>query len=575
MSNELIYEAKDKQLRDILFTSYKKYRIPRYQRQYTWSQDHISDLWSDLNDDYSNFIGSLIFNTEFFKETGYWDIIDGQQRLLTLTILCAALRDVARQIDSKRAELFQRKDIAIEDNEGNEFYRIKCSDSLQNYFKNYIQDSNGNVLKSSPETKEEKLVQNNYKYFYDQINTSLKTIQDNSKKLDYLQSLRNKIHALPVIEIQISSEDDAYDIFETTNARGVDLSVADLLKNLIFNRLKDHEDKQIADVYWDEIVTNIQGTGAELKKFIRYHWISKNALVSDKKLYKTIKHKTTDYETLLFDLHESSEWFDKLLAGHYDSWEDIKSGNHIYKSLRALKVMNVSQCYVLFLSLLRNLDKIGTDPKRVFRWIEVFSFKYSAICKLPGNKLEKLYSSYARKVEDACKSDDKKEISKKIQSLFEDLKKQLKKEEPIFEQFKEALEDITYGRSEKNRLLIKYILSEINRIDQESEFDFSSVNIEHLLPQKPHKDWGLKYKDIKEYVNKLGNLTLLHKKINSTIGNKVIKEKINELSNSGVHMTMTLVEQLKNTNYKWDEETINSRQSELANIAYHKAWTIS
>jgi Protein of unknown function DUF262. len=203
METDLIYEAKDTRLRDILFTSYKKFRIPRYQRPYTWNEDQISDLWSDLHDDYSNFIGSLIFNTEFYDQTGYYDIIDGQQRLLTITIFCAVLRDIARQIDIQRADLFHRKDIAIEDNEGNEFYRIKCSESLQNFFKSHIQDSKGAILESNPKSKEEELVKSNYKFFYDQIQISLKNFQDNSKKLNYLQSIRNKLHALPVIQIYI------------------------------------------------------------------------------------------------------------------------------------------------------------------------------------------------------------------------------------------------------------------------------------------------------------------------------------------------------------------------------------
>ncbi|NOY64182.1 MAG: DUF262 domain-containing protein, partial [Nitrospirae bacterium] len=64
MGKELIYEAKDTKLRDILFTSYKKFKVPRYQRPYAWTEDQISDFWNDLNDDYSNFIGSLIFNNE-------------------------------------------------------------------------------------------------------------------------------------------------------------------------------------------------------------------------------------------------------------------------------------------------------------------------------------------------------------------------------------------------------------------------------------------------------------------------------------------------------------------------------
>jgi hypothetical protein len=577
MGNDFAFDADDFRLQDVLFTSHLKFRIPRYQRPYTWDEDQISDLWNDLRDDHSNYFGSLIFNTEFHDRTGYYDIIDGQQRLLTITILCAALRDLAREFDHKRSDIFHRRDIAIEDDEGKETYRIKCSDSLQKFFELYIQNSEGGILESNPKEKEEKLVKSNYKYFHEKITASINTIQDDSKKLEHLQSLRNKIRALPVIKIEIDNEDDAYDIFETTNARGVDLSIADLLKNMIFNKLRNTEDKDIAKIYWDEIVKNIQGTGAELKKFIRYYWISKYSFVSEKKLYKTIKSKITDYEKLLMDLHSNSIWFNKLCDSNRDSWEDenFKSVEHIHSSLRALKIMSVSQCYVLFLSILRNYKKFGTDPKRVFKWVESFTFKYSAVCKMPGNRLEKLYSSYARKIEEESQKEDKSVVSKKMQSLFEELKKELKGAEPKFEQFKEAFEDSVYSKSEQNRIMVKYILSGINKIYDDSEFDYASVNIEHFLPQKPGNDWGLSQKDIKDYVNKLGNLTIVSKKINSSIGNKNPKEKVKELSKSTIGLTKVLVDQVIKNEYKWGEGDIKSRQVELADVAYHKIWVIN
>lgn len=414
MKKQLNFEAKDTQLRDILFTNYKKFKIPRYQRPFSWTEDQISDFWNDINSDDSNFIGSQIFNTEHQGKTGYYEIIDGQQRLLTVTMFCAVLRDIMRGIDAKKADLFHRHDIVIEDNEGNYINRIKCGETLEAFFKKNIQNSEANILTLEPNTKEEKLVKQTYIYFFDMISTQLKTITENSKKIDYLQSLRNKIHSLPVIQIEVRSEDDAYDIFETTNARGLDLSVADLLKNMIFSKLRESEEKDIAKELWNDIVQNVQDTDTELKKFIRYFWISKYPLVQEKKLYKTIKSIIADWEKLLSNLHENSTLYNKLLVGNLDAWEDLTSGDHIFKSLRALKIMNVSQCYVLFLSILRNLEKLGTDPKRAFKWVENFSFKYSAICNLPGNKLEKIYSSYAVKIGKAVSEDDNKTTHKKI-----------------------------------------------------------------------------------------------------------------------------------------------------------------
>lgn len=575
MKKQLNFEAKDVQLRDILFTNYKKFKIPRYQRPYSWGEDHVSDLWNDLISDDTNFIGSLIFNTEHQERSGYYEIIDGQQRLLTITIFCAVLRDIIGEIDHKKADIFHRHDIVIEDSEGNYKNRIKCGETLESFFVKNIQNDKTKILESDPKSKEEKLVKQNYAYFHDMISTQLKTFTENSKKLDYLQNLRNKVHSLPVIQIEVRSEDEAYDIFETTNARGIDLSVADLLKNMIFSNLRETEEKDIAKESWNDIVANVQDTDTELKKFIRYFWISKYSFVPEKKLYKTIKSTIVDWEELLRDLHEASKWYEKLFASTPDPWEDVSSGNHIFKSLRALRIMNVSQCYVLFLSILRNLDKLGTDPRRVFKLVENFSFKYSAICKLPGNKPEKIYSRYALEIEKAAASEgDKKNIHKKIQQIFEEFKKVLQEEEPGFEQFREAFSEVSYSRSDKNRLLCKYILDQINILEQPSELDFTTVNLEHILPQKPDKEWGLKPKDIKSYVHKIGNLTLVSKKINSTVQNKIVKEKIAELSKSGVHMTIKLVEHLKESRYKWDEEAINKRHDELAKIGYIDVWKI-
>lgn len=263
-----------------------------------------------------------------------------------------------------------------------------------------------------------------------------------------------------------------------------------------------------------------------------------------------------------------------------DDWKEIKNGSKIFKSLQAIELMNVSQCYVLFLSILRNYDHLFTDPTRVFHTIEKFTFLYSAICKMPGNRLEKIYSSYARKLEETLTENqpfdqsNAKKIAAKVNSIFDNLINELKQEKPTKDFFIGSFNDFSYGRSEKNRKLIKYVLSEINYINStgEHKIDFDRVNIEHLLPQKPSKKWGLTKKQIKNYVNKLGNLTLLSKRLNSTVSNKIIEDKIDELSKSEIAITKKLVDDLRSSNYKWGEDEINSRHLELAEISYDKIW---
>ncbi len=574
MEKEFSFQARDTKLKEILFST-AKYQIPRYQRPYTWSEDQLSDFWNDLSNNHSSyFIGSFILNKETLNDSGYVDVIDGQQRMLTATIFIAVIRDLMKDLDTKKSELIQIQDVAILDRNGNESYRVICGDSTRSFFEHHIQSTSLKILESDPQTTEEIRIKKNYHFFHSKISDELRKRANKEDKIIYLQELRERVADLIVIEIEIESEEDAYEIFETTNARGVELSVADLLKNLIFKKIPKKKDKDLAKDLWTEIVGNIAATNTEIKKFLRYYWISKHSFVTEKKLFKEIKKEITDWEQFLYDLFDASEDYFKLIQGSDDEWRDIKNGQKIIKSLSAIQIMNVSQCYVLFLSILRNIKKIETDPTKIFELIEKFTFQYSSICKLPGNNVEKIYSKYARRIEQIIKTETQKNITKKIQSTFEELKKELMDEKPSFDLFKDNFMEIEYGRSERTRTLAKYILNGINNLDETGEYliDFANVNIEHILPQNPDPGWKLTKKDIKDYVDRLGNLTLVHKKINSRIGNKIIQDKIEELKKSEIKMTKEIVKYLGTNKFSWSKDDITKRQLTFAEIAYNKSW---
>ena len=576
----LRFEAKDKKLVDVLFTN-DKFQVPRYQRPYAWDEDHISEFWNDLvtNDD-PYFLGSLIFNREPLGSTGFIDIIDGQQRLLTVTIFMAVLRDIVASIDKATSQLIHRQDIVFTDRLGRESARITPGDTTVEYFRTYIQERANNILNSRPRTAELQRIKKNYEFLSDKINkinNELSKFSDNEDKLRYINSLREKVAELIVIQIQIDSEEDAYEIFETTNARGVDLSVADLLKNLIFKKIPAKEYGDFAKEVWQDITNQVESTNTELKKFLRYFWISKHSFVTEKKLFREIKRKITDWSEILGDLSTASDHFNKLLEGSEDDFSDYRNSNEIFDIVFALRLMRVSQCYVLLMSILRNYTKIKTDPRIVFRLIEHFTFKYSVICKRPGNIVEKIYSKYAIMIENAVASTSEKKISGRIQSIFSQLEKELKRVEPSRDMFAESFLAFSYKNSEKGRMLTKYILGKIDsfyRETSEQKIDFYNVNVEHILPQKPCEKWGLTKKDIKDYVNKIGNLTLLSKRLNSKVQNQLVKDKIEFYRKSELPIAKELVKTLEKSKFKWGEKEIENRQKSLATIAYEKIWNM-
>src|SRR5262245_50486649 len=128
MPRSLSFKAEDRPMKDVLFTNDVRFRIPRYQRSYDWSDDDVEEFWNDLLQDDTLFIGSMILNYENSDTDGYIDVIDGQQRLLTITILEAVLRDIAYLYDQRLSQLIHEFEIALKDRDGGMDYRIRCGD---------------------------------------------------------------------------------------------------------------------------------------------------------------------------------------------------------------------------------------------------------------------------------------------------------------------------------------------------------------------------------------------------------------------------------------------------------------
>ena len=568
------FKAQDKLIKDVLFSGTNKFRIPRYQRPYSWGIDQINEFWNDLdNEKESYFLGGFIFNYESEKD-GYIDVIDGQQRILTITIFIAVLRDICKNINRDLSRVIQTSGVAFVDPYTmDQTYKVEVGDSTREYFEKYIQSGKNHIYGNKGITKEEKSIYNAYDFFHKKVTKSVEGKQDKASKVDWINDIRKRLDSLNVIKIEIQSEEDAYEIFETTNARGVDLSVSDLLKNVILKHISK-EKKEIAKDTWERITKNIENSNTELKKFIRYYWLSKYSFVTDKKLFKAIKNEIVNHKAwgnLLIELEKDSiNWF-KIAEGNESEFSDNNYESKIFPSVEGLRIMKVEQCNVFLLSILRNIDKIKTSPIDVIKFIENFTFQYSAINKLPGNKVEKLYSKYAVKVDKIVTDDLPKHIPGRIQqcfhSIIEELKELLEKEQYFLDNFNK----VTY----KKKPLSQYILARINNhmeLTNEKNINFNNVNIEHILPQKPEK-WALSQSEVSSYVHLLGNLTLLHDGLNRTVGNDTLSKKLIHLKKSQLEITKDFIKNINDEN-TWGEEEIKERQTRFGKLAYNEIWKI-
>lgn len=560
------------------------YRVPRFQRPYSWEQDHVIDFWADLNNDsVKNFIGSFVFNYEYERGEGFIDIIDGQQRFLTTTIFCAAIRDYFREdLDSaENADLIQRHNIVFEDEDGEYQPRIVVGDSARGFFETYIQNNNGGAVNAPASCKEEQRIRSNYKYFRERLSEYGSKLSV-SQQLKQIKGLLKKLKNSSVIHIRIASEEDAFEIFETVNARGVELSVGDLLKNLVFKKITERGDSSLDAVHseWTEMLQNLDGTGFDLPKFIRYYWVSKSPFVGSKGLFKSIKRNTGNYRTLLDALKRNAELLGRLAVPSEDDFASDfpKYSARIARSLRGLSLMRVTQCYVFLLAMLRNVNFI--KPKRfleVISKIENFTFVYALITKGAGNRVERVYARHALELEKAVSEADVGLRSSKVGVVLNNLLKDLEDLLPTKEQFLKGFSELKYGNTSKARQTAAYILARIDaHIGGTGELvpDFEMVNIEHVLPQRPTAVWKVSKRDLNECVNLLGNLTLVSKKINSQIGNGPLDAKLDELSKSKMAITEKLVVDIREepAPYRWGKQQILSRHQALGELAYEKVW---
>ncbi len=573
----LNFRAVDKELREVLYGR-DKYKIPRYQRPYSWTIDQVSDLWIDLVSGETAFLGSFVFNYERYDQDGFVEVIDGQQRLITLTILMAVIRDKYKELGEGEKALLTQGIIANKDPiSAKEESRLRCGDSLNSFFSEHIQQKDSNILIAKPRTKEEKTIKSNYEFIRDQINDGLDSSNDLNKKIEYLDALKARVFGLKIILISIENEEDAYSIFETVNARGADLTAADLLKNYIFGKLPKKNDREdFAKEVWTSIESNVESARGPLNvsKFIRYFWISKYSFVPEKRLYREVKKEIDNPVQFLNDLQRASGYYYKMasdstvVADWLEDFSDKKIAQRITETMSSLRIMGITQCYSLLLCLLMNKDKIGYDFSEIFKVIERYHFAYSAVCKLSGNVVERIYFNTAKEIREALNSYSQENIIKNVQRILAQFKNNLYY--PNRALFIEKFSDIDY----KSYPLVIYVLSNIEKALSKTEekiLNFTKINIEHILPQEPSQ-WSLTKKEIKGHVNMLGNLTLIDKKINGPMGNKKLKEKMSEFANSELAMNKKLVKEFEILNYKWGEEDIKDRQNELAEFAYDTVW---
>ncbi len=529
------------------------FSIPPYQRPYAWSKDKASELLTDLlaflgtekgsiNDVNPYFLGSLVLiKTE---ETPEADVVDGQQRLTTLTILLSVLRTlVTTQYASEITTcIYERGSVIVGTNNR---YRLTLREKDAAFFKKYIQDEDGVPalleLDGGQLTDSQQKIRENAEYFRSALTSLVES--DRERLLQYVMT------RCFLVVVSTPDFDSAYRIFSVLNTRGLDLELTDILKAEIIGSIPFSQQEKYTRIWVDE--EEDLGREAFQELFAHIRMTYRKSKLRDSALIEFRKYVQPN--------KDPQKFIDNVLQPCSDSFETIRKAS--YQSEKGAESVN---------SLFRWLNQIDN-----FDWIP------PAMVYLSGNKHqpERLKTFFT----------DLERLAASLMILRSDVNERIERYGRLLT-FLENGADLNSGESplqltvdEKKRVIEAlngdlYLMKRIRqyvllRLDSalsqgEAIYDYPVISVEHVLPQNPDKksEWLKWFPDDTvrdKYVHRLGNLALLSRRKNAEAQNYDFNKKKDKYfaTTKGVSPFVLTTQVLQKS--EWTPSVVNNRQAEL------------
>lgn len=559
-------ECVDKEIGDV-FKSF--YKIPRFQRPYSWERENVEEFWNDTiaEQETDYFIGSFVL----FKDKGGFGIVDGQQRLTTLTMMLCALRnafkvngleDLARGVHN----LIERTDI------NNQLMYVLDSESSYPYLQEHIQKFSAPSVPADM-GPEERLLKESFEFIVEQVNAVVGgIIQDPSVPEDARQGrvesklleVRDKLLKLKVIYTLLDNEDDAYTIFETLNTRGKDLTVSDLLKTLLTRLIKQpNKGVDTTKDRWNSVLEVFEQSQVPISvnSFLHHFWLSKYEYLAEKRLYKAMKKtiKRENAEAVLNTLVRESKYYRQLYEPGFKKWN--KDDLVIPRSLEALNLFRVRQQVPMTLALISHYDGKNLKSKHVkdaLNAIESFHFCFTAVAsQRSSGGISSMYASCARNLNLAPSLQGRLEV-------LSSLKEKLRDKVPSAGEFVARFIEIKHStKFTKQKDLVRYILGRFaDRHCKGAPVDHDQMTIEHLSPENPKKPLLNEVETAS-----VGNLLFVNRQLQEKLKNKEFVEKKRILSTSNIWIDDVIRDATT-----WGSEEVLNRGKLLATTAYDKLW---
>ncbi|MGL2708075.1 GmrSD restriction endonuclease domain-containing protein [Helicobacter pylori] len=522
--------------------------IPIYQRLYSWKKEQCEQLWDDIikigGNDKANghFIGSILYVLDGNTPSSPLLIIDGQQRLTTITLLFIALRNRSSdEVKRKKMESY----LINSNKDGDKKFRLILSESDKDTLLSLIDKD-----RRKPNEPSLKIMEN-FKLFEEWIR----------KNTDKLETIFKGLEKLMIVEISLErGKDNPQLIFESMNSTGKDLTQTDLIRNYILMGLEPEKQKIFYKKYWRAMEEDFKQNETLFNRFVRHYLTIKTRDIPNiKKVYEAFKRyqqeRGIETEVLLQDLQKYCEYFCQI-AFKKEADKDLN------KALSFLVDLEMDVIYPLLLELYSDYSD-GVLSKQDFIPIIYLTESYicrRAVCGLGTNSLNKVFPSFTKHIQ-------KDEYFKSLKAHFGYLTE--KQRFPNNDEFKKLFITIDFYHFQKR----EYFLERLENFERKERVYAHEYTTEHIMPQTLEKEWerdlGENFQAIHDkYLHTIGNLTLTG--YNPEYSNKSFQEK-RDMEKGFKQSPLKLNQSLKDLE-SFGEKEIEKRANDLADWAL-KIWT--
>ena len=536
-----------------LMASGERIIVPEWQRSFSWSTEEAKIFWEDLTGFGEEYPGDNVQGHEYFlgsivlvERGNELEVLDGQQRLATATILLSVIRDYLARYNSDAASSLAHTHIVQKNYSTSElYYKLQLGKYDADFFRREIQDvRDSNYQPPTPSLLSHKRIRGVRGYFDTEFEKKYNELGGGKTAFDWALTVQRILTGhLSVVEVRSTHEDSAAEVFETLNNRGISLSATDLLRNLVLRRSQEHEREEINDSW--ESIFHLE---KHVEEFLRHWWLSKYGDLKGSSLYKALKPKIMSGELTPITLTRQLE----LSALIYKDLLDCKDDDpEVAGLLQHVKDLGAKVCYPLLLSTFRSAV-YHPQRKHVIRSLLSLFVRYNVIGGRESTLLEKEIYDIAQQVN-------------------------LDSQVPYVERMRQFAPDDEHFESDfqlaqvSRQATAKYLLREIeNSRHSTPEFVVQGgrqVHLEHVYPKTPED--GHKWENHEEALDRIGNLTLLSGPLNQSASNKSFGVKKVRYEASELKITKEL-----NDYSDWNQQTIDERQKRLAREAL-TIWTFS